>query len=190
MRRADRARERCRSALIVAAWVAVAGVMGGLIWYLVDVTRDNRQADSAVTERTWTDLSRNHVETTVSYPMSPPAGGDHASWWQNCNGDVYEPPIRNETAVHSLEHGSVWVTYNSKVSPADVQPLADTVAGTPYTLMSPYPDQDAPVTLTAWGRQLTVTGADDPRIQQFLSEYVQGSQTPEPGAACTGGLTE
>ncbi|MBB5796324.1 hypothetical protein HDA41_004288 [Streptomyces caelestis] len=31
--------------------------------------------------------------------------------------------------------------------------------------------------------------ASDPRVEQFTTAYVQGPQTPEPGAPCTGGLT-
>jgi hypothetical protein len=34
-----------------------------------------------------------------------------------------------------------------------------------------------------------VNTASDPRVDQFLTKYVQGAQTPEPGAACTNGLT-
>jgi hypothetical protein len=43
--------------------------------------------------------------------------------------------------------------------------------------------------LSAWGHQLSVNTAADPRVDQFLTKYVQGAQTPEPGAACTNGLT-
>ena len=35
--------------------------------------------------------------------------------------------------------------------------------------------------------QLALTGADDPRLEAFVKQYRQGPQTPEPGAACTGG---
>ncbi|NEE58476.1 DUF3105 domain-containing protein, partial [Streptomyces sp. SID8455] len=30
--------------------------------------------------------------------------------------------------------------------------------------------------------------ATDDRVAQFMTKYIQGPQTPEPGAACTGGL--
>lgn len=42
--------------------------------------------------------------------------------------------------------------------------------------------------LTAWGKQVAVDSAKDPRVDQFFAKYVQGPQTPEPGAACTGGM--
>ena len=61
---------------------------------------------------------------------------------------------------------------------------------TPYTLMSPDDGQQDPIVLTAWGVQRTVTGAKDPNVGKFFETYVQGKQTPEPGAACTGGMSE
>lgn len=42
--------------------------------------------------------------------------------------------------------------------------------------------------LSAWGKQVAVDSADDKRVDQFFAQYVQGTQTPEPGAPCTGGL--
>ncbi|MCX5382800.1 DUF3105 domain-containing protein [Streptomyces sp. NBC_00083] len=141
-------------------------------------------------EKDWdvTKLTRNHVTTKVSYPMKPPVGGDHDPVWLNCGGDVYQQPVPDMNAVHSLEHGAVWVTYTDKASAADVRKLAAKVSSTPYSLMSPYRGQAGAIMLSAWGRQVTVDGADDPRVNQFFTAYVQGPQTPEPGAPCTGGV--
>lgn len=108
----------------------------------------------------------------------------------NCNGDVYTKAVDNMNAVHSLEHGAVWVTYNSKAADADVKALAEKVKKTPYTLMSPVEDQADPIMLSAWGKQRTVTSATDANVDKFLESFVQGEQTPEPGAACTGGLSQ
>nr|BFD85191.1 DUF3105 domain-containing protein [Streptomyces sp. Xyl84] len=139
--------------------------------------------------RTWQGtLGRTHTTAPVTYPMEPPVGGDHNPVWQNCDGDVYTAPLKNEHAVHALEHGAVWVTYNAKASEADVAALAAKVRRTPYTLMSPVPGQKDPIMLSAWAHQRTVTGATDPAVDAFLAKFVQGPQTPEPGAACTGGV--
>ncbi|MEV6732703.1 DUF3105 domain-containing protein [Streptomyces sp. NPDC051364] len=198
MRRAERARDRRNAAIAITVSVAVAaGLIGFGAWVLID-KQEKKDAEAAARkapvngEQTWDAkaLGRNHVETPVKYPMNPPVGGDHSPRWMNCNGDVYKNPVPEVNAVHSLEHGAVWVTYNEKAAKGDLDALAGTVAKTPYTLMSPVKEQAGTIMLSAWGKQLTVDKADDPRVAQFFTKYVQGPQTPEPGAACTSGLAE
>lgn len=196
-RRAERARDR-RNRIITIALSAI--IVGGLIgWggYALNSANEKEEQQSAAAkkpvrgEKTWDakKLGRNHVQGTVDYPMNPPVGGDHNQTWMTCDRTVYTKPIAKENAVHSLEHGAVWVTYNDKAAEADIKTLSDKVSKTPYTLMSPVNDQSGTIMLSAWGTQLTVEKASDPRVQQFFTKYVQGAQTPEPGAACTGGLT-
>ncbi|MFE4663483.1 DUF3105 domain-containing protein [Streptomyces sp. NPDC056716] len=189
-RRAERARERRGRIITIAVSTAIVLSLIGGGWYLLDSANQQEQEQAAPVEgeQTWEDLSQTHVEEEVDYPMTPPVGGDHDGVWQNCDGDVYTEAIIDENAVHSLEHGAVWVTYNTEASDADVETLTERVQSTPYTLISPYDDSDSPITLSAWGHQLKVTEASDPRIDEFFEKYIQGSQTPEPGAACTGGI--
>ncbi|MEU5995127.1 DUF3105 domain-containing protein [Spirillospora sp. NPDC047418] len=132
------------------------------------------------------DLGRDHTTGAVEYETDPPMGGDHNPVWQNCDGRVYDAPLKNENAVHSLEHGAVWITYRPGLAADQLALLKGKVTGTDYTMLSPYPSQDAPLKLTAWGHQLTPDGASDPRVDEFLRGFVQGPQTPEPGAACSG----
>lgn len=176
---------------IVVSLVILAALVGGG-WYLLAATQEAEQEKAAPVagEKTWSKLSQTHVTTDVTHPMTPPAGGDHNPVWQNCDGDVYTKPVTDENAVHSVEHGAVWVTYNDKATAADIKALGDRVSKTPYTLMSPFPGQPSPITLTAWGHQLNITNASDSRVAEFFDKYVQGPQTPEPGAACTGGKAE
>jgi hypothetical protein len=131
-------------------------------------------------------LGREHLQTPIAYEQTPPVGGDHHPVWQNCG--VYTEPVVNEHAVHSLEHGSVWISYDASVSGAEVTKLADRAEGEGYVLVSPVENQDSPIVLTAWGHQLGVDRADDERIDAFLLRYLQGPQTPEPGAVCYGGV--
>ncbi|MBC9723916.1 DUF3105 domain-containing protein [Streptomyces sp. TRM68367] len=197
MRRAEKARDRRnRIITITVSTVIVAGLIG---WggYAINSAneKDEQQAAAAKKpvsgEKTWDakKLGRTHVKGTVDYPMNPPVGGDHNKAWMTCDGTVYTKPIAKENAVHSLEHGAVWVTYNDKVTDADIKTLGDKVSKTPYTLMSPDKTQTGAITLSAWGHQLSVDKASDPRVEQFLTKYVQGAQTPEQGATCSGGLT-
>ncbi|QIZ00736.1 DUF3105 domain-containing protein [Streptomyces sp. S1D4-11] len=172
LRRARRARERGNRIITIGLSTAIlAGLVGGG-WYLIDYANKKEQELAApiADVKTWSNLSRNHVTTKVDYPMTPPAGGDHLPIWQNCNGDVYTHQIQDGNAVHSLEHGAVWVTYNNKATDADVKALAAKARDTPHTLISPYPSQSSPITLNAWGHQLNLNKESDPRVNKFLDK--------------------
>ena len=52
---------------------------------------------------------RAHVDGAIEYDVRPPVSGNHAPEWIACN--AYDEPLPDEYAVHSLEHGAVWITY-------------------------------------------------------------------------------
>ena len=204
MRRTERARERRNRALTIAASVVVvAGLVVGGVVLVKSQSGDKKNSASDSKSSSgdsghWTTgkdgvqawsgkLARTHVTAKVSYPMHPPVGGNHNPIWATCDGTVYTKPLQDENAVHSLEHGAVWVTYTSKANKADVDALAAKVKKTPYSLMSPYENQAAPLILSAWGHQVTVKSADDPEVNKFFAAYVHGPQTPEADAPCTNG---
>jgi hypothetical protein len=135
-------------------------------------------------------LTRDHVDGPVQYSVLPPVGGNHGGTWQNCQGTVYTEPIANENAVHSLEHGAVWVTYNPDLLPADqVESLAGLVEGNDKMFMSPVPELDRPISLQAWGYQLKVDSAGDGRINQFVRALRTNASIEGPTARCDGGTT-
>jgi hypothetical protein len=159
---------------------------------IVNQVQVNREREAAASQpiegvQEYPDVTFNHVETAVEYEQSPPVGGDHSPIWTNCG--VYTEPVPNEDSVHSMEHGAVWITYNPEIGQEGIDTLTELVGTRSYVLLSPYPDLDTPVAASAWGLQLKVDSADDARLATFLDKYVQGEQTREPGAACSGGIT-
>jgi uncharacterized protein DUF3105 len=167
--------------LIVSSLVVVAAVSA--------VALANRQSNSASGSAieglmTFPDLARDHVDGPVTYPQVPPVGGPHNPVWMNCG--VYNAPIPNENAVHSMEHGAVWITYQPDLPAAAVEQLRALVRGHSFVLLSPYPGLPAPVVASAWGVQVRADGAGDPRLARFIALYERGPQTPEPGASCSG----
>ncbi|HYX97293.1 MAG TPA: DUF3105 domain-containing protein [Geodermatophilus sp.] len=128
---------------------------------------------------------QEHVTTPVTYDQSPPVGGPHDGEWADCTGTVYDVQIRQENAVHSLEHGAVWITYDPAViSGAALQTLTD-LASESGRMLSPNPGQDSPISLQSWNHQLKVDSADDPRIKQFADFFTYNQEFyPEPGASC------
>ena len=131
------------------------------------------------------DNTSTHVEGVVDYPQTPPAGGPHNPAWLNCG--VYTEPVPAENAVHSLEHGALWVTYDPSISDAAIESLRSALPST-YVILSPFDDLPAPIVLSGWNSQLQVDDADDPRIATFIEEYWQSQNVPEPGALCTGAV--
>ena len=131
-----------------------------------------------------------HTQDTVDYEQDPPVGGEHNPVWQNA--EFYEEPVRNETAVHTLEHGAVWITYSPDLPQDQRDRLREIVEGESCVLASPYPglSEDTPVVASAWGVQARFESVDDPNLERFINAYQQGPQTPERGARCDGGISD
>lgn len=180
--------------IIAGALVLVLLVAGGGVWLYTSSRDDSGSGGSdALAEAeilTFEDLDPSHVEVgeTVAYDMFPPAGGPHYPTWQDCG--VYTEPLRAEYAVHSLEHGAVWITYDPTLSPDEVAELEGLYAPGDYLVISPMEGLPTPVVASAWGAQVHLSGAEDPSLSAFLRVYVQHPDAPEPGAPCSQGVTE
>ena len=178
--------------LIAAALAVVVFAVAAIGYALVQVNRaeanDVDSADEIDGLETFDTGAATHVPTPVDYPQSPPVGGNHDAQWADCTGTVYDVDIRHENAVHSLEHGAVWITYNpDEVSEADIETLSALVDGQAGRMLSPYVGLDAPVSVQSWNRQLKVESADDPRLDQFADFFASNPESPEPGASCENG---
>lgn len=125
-----------------------------------------------------------HVSGTVDYAQTPPAGGDHAAKWLACG--AYEQPVPDELAVHSLEHGTVWITYDPALPLEQLHRLEDALPD--EGILSPYSGMEAPIVLTVWDRQLRLDNASDPRIEEFVAALANRT-APEPFNSCGGGVT-
>ena len=163
-----------------------------VVAFVAVVVLDSRQGASAGppdgTKSIDVGPAGQHTQNNVDYKQNPPAGGEHNPVWQNCG--VYDKPIRNETAVHSMEHGAVWITYRQDLPKKQVKEVQKLAQGQSYVLVSPMKNLPSPVVASAWGKQLKVKNASDKRLQQFTNVFQQGPQTPEPGASCSGGVGE
>jgi len=132
------------------------------------------------------DLATTHVDDSVTYPQSPPVGGPHSPDWLDCG--VYDEPVRLENVVHDLEHGTIWITYEPGL---DAESIGALESALPQNgILSPYDGLQSPVVATVWGRQLELTGADDPRLQLFIDRFRDGQTSPEAFASCAGGIRD
>lgn len=181
--RAAAERKKRQSALLrrVVGGLVLLSVAGGVGYCVVS----EREMMAAVTTARYS--AGMHIGGKVNYAENPPLGGFHNVAWQNCG--IYTSPIHTEHAVHSMEHGAVWITYRPDLPAAEVERLRG-LANNDYMLLSPYPGLPAPIVATAWNHQLQLESADDPRLPRFISAFKNNpSNTPEYGALCTGGVS-
>ena len=131
------------------------------------------------------DPSHEHVEGPLEYDRLPPLGGEHNPRWLAC--DVYDEPLPHELAVHSLEHGAVWLAHAPDLPADQVELLAGLAAeDREYVLVSPEPGLDSRVVAVTWGAALEASSAADPRLAEFVEVYAGGDQGGEAGAPCRG----
>jgi hypothetical protein len=174
-----------RGPVIALAVIAVAIVVALAVAVPMLVSEDPVPSDLKAV-KSYDGLSADHTTDDVDYPQSPPVGGEHAPEWLDCG--VYDVPVREENAVHDLEHGTVWISYAPDLDGDDVDELADLLPQN--GIMAPYPDLTSPVVVTVWGRQLALEGADDPRLPLFIRTYGGGETAPEPFVTCAGGIRD
>lgn len=137
--------------------------------------------------KTYPATTNNLVEGEIEYGREPPTNGDHSPLWQNCG--FYSEPIDEETAVHSMDHGVVWITYRPDLPPDQIEQLRP-YGDEDYVIVSPYPGLPAPVVATAWRNQLYLEGAGDPRLREFVNEFRISELAPLAGNRCVGGVGE
>ncbi len=190
-RRAERRRAR-RPYVIVGTVVVLLAIVGTVV--LTSGSGSTGSGTTAATGisglKTFPEKDHHHVTGPVAYDRTPPAGGAHSAVWQNCG--VYDRPVLNEHAVHSMEHGAVWITYRPDLDTGSVAALQVFARGHEtgsqgYVLLSPYPGLGSPVVASTWGAQVDLTGPADPRLAAFTARYAGGGQGGEKGGECTNG---
>jgi len=191
----EAARKRNRILGIVGAVLALVLVAGTVTTVVVvNLTPPAAQeVDEALVSgeyrdrvQTYPGLDSTHVSSRVTYEQEPPVGGAHNAAWLNCG--VYDQKQQNENAVHSLEHGAVWITYDPATTTDDEIAALIALAPTTYSIVSPYPGIGEAMAISAWGAQLRFTDVADPVVEEFLGEYWRSPDSPEPNAPCSGAV--
>jgi hypothetical protein len=164
--------------------VLLAALIGYAVWQSISARTAMAQPIEGLEQ--FPNVQAGHQDGALTYDPIPPVGGIHNPVWQNCG--VYTEPIANENAVHSLEHGAIWITYQPDLPADQVAQLQQITRQSDYRLLSPYPDLSSPIVASAWGYQLKLERADDERLMLFIQKYERNPLGPEPGAACSGGV--
>ncbi len=168
----------------LASIAGVAIIVVAAIAYIL-YQRQQMSASIPTGTQSYSFSGAGHTTDPVTYAQQPPAGGEHHPTWQNCG--TYVAPVPNESAVHSLEHGAVWITYQPDLPEAQVAALRNRAENQSFILVSPMEGLPSPVVASAWGKQLQLDTAEDEQLDQFIRTFRLSREAPEPGASCAGG---
>jgi len=120
---------------------------------------------------------RGHVESSVdvNYQTNPPTSGDHLAEAENWG--IYTKEIDDKAAVHSMEHGGIWISYDD-ISKEDIKVL-ETIGkqNSQSTVVSPRAANDMHIVITSWGKMMKTDQVDAPLIQKYIDTYK--NQSPE-----------
>lgn len=152
-------------------WLIVLGVIVGLGygWRSYSKKRETTLPGEKIPV-----MGREHIapgSPRPNYNSNPPTSGPHfpttAAW------GVHEEIIDDGYLVHNLEHGGIWISYKN---PEDQDLVAKLEAlANQYQIkvvLTPRPENDAPVALAAWGRLLKLQAYDEAAIKKFIKAFV------------------
>jgi hypothetical protein len=108
----------------------------------------------------------------------PPAGGPH--FINPLPGGVYDTPIEDGRAIHSLEHGLIWITYKPEaLSESQLKALKDLTGDRRRdVILSPRPQNNDAVVVTSWGQRQIVGPGNTDEIKKFIESNL--NRSPEP----------
>ena len=129
-------------------------------------------------------LGRDHQEEgqTIEYTSFPPTTGDHWPPSALVRCGFYDEGLRDERAVHHLEHSNIVVSYNFS-DPAQVDQLRrvidDIDLASAWGITRSYDGiPEGQVAVAAWAVLDTFQGVDENRIRTFFETYA-GNLGPE-----------
>lgn len=156
-------------------WIVVmAAVMYGLVWTSRIPAREELG-------QSFTSQGQQHIAqgaTHEPYNSNPPTSGPHYA--EPANWGIYETELPDETLVHNLEHGGIWVSYNNVATDtvAKIEALAKQYPN--KLIVEPRSKDDALIVLASWTRLLKLDQFDESTIVNFIKS--NKNRSPEPDA--------
>jgi uncharacterized protein DUF3105 len=109
----------------------------------------------------------------------PPTAGPHFASPQPLG--IYEEPVADGNALHSLEHGIVWISYNpDKLDKTEVKKLWDLAKQySNDVIVSPRKANTMAVAAASWRRLLKQDSLNIDELKRFI--VTNRNRSPEPG---------
>ena len=113
--------------------------------------------------------SRDHINVVDDHPAyttNPPLSGAHASAQR---GGFYSEGIKDENAIHNLEHGYIWISYKN-ISENDIEKVKELTNKNLGSIISSQRNENDfdGLALASWGNLMKLKVFDQVIIEDFL----------------------
>ena len=182
LRREERRQEsqkanRKSKVMTIFFWVVGLAVLGLLLYggyTLLTAQKESLGEDFSIAVPIMD--SRGHVNPgspRPNYNSNPPTSGPHGS---TINKGVHDEEFPDESLVHNLEHGVVWVSYQPDIPEEVVNELEDITKSHGKVVLTIRSANEKDIALSAWGRLDTFDvnpdgTIDKARIEDFIKRY-------------------
>lgn len=131
----------------------------------------------------YSDLGREHIESKEYGGDQPPTSGPHAApiiW------GVYDSEVRDDQAIHNMEHGGIYVSYKPSLPKDQVEKLANLLSE-PFSnpkfqpkkiVLAPRAANKSPIELSSWRRSEGLASYDQAKIEDYIIKNL--GKSPEP----------
>lgn len=168
---------------IIIGGIAVVVIGVGILLSLQDAKVNDLKApedkDSEQIGQAFENLGSEHIQVGAEhapYNSNPPTSGPH--YVQPAEWGVYPSPLKDEQAVHNLEHGGIWISYKDIDDQTKEQLETIAKANSGSVILSPRPDGEAKISLASWTRLEKLDSYDEGKILEFIKS--NKNKSPEP----------
>ena len=184
--RAPRQRSAWRQKVDSFGGLTVVGIITAAVVFVGFLVWNNRPvsvSDDPLMGEERQDYGTEHVTDPAAMiipPDEPPVSGPHFPQWLP-EGGSYDDPVPDGNALHNLEHGMIWISYRPDLlTEEQIQTLREFGEDrSDDVIVSPRPQNAAPITVASWLRILTLDEPDTALFEQFVD--TNRNRSPEPG---------
>ena len=129
------------------------------------------------------DYGREHLKSKEYGGDQPPTSGPHAS---PVSWGVYDTEVRDDQAIHNMEHGGVFVSYQPSLSKDQIdklkellsEPFSDPKFQPKKIVLAPRAENKSPIELSSWRRSEALASYDQKKIEDYITRNL--GKSPEP----------
>ena len=129
------------------------------------------------------DHGREHVSSKEYGGDQPPTSGSHANpvaW------GVYDTEVRDDQAIHNMEHGGIYVSYQPDLPQDQIEKLKGLLSA-PFSnsefkptkiVLAPRQANTSPIELSSWRRSESLASYDQKKIEEYVMRNLGKSPKP------------